>query len=113
MTTASLYVQLENLNLEKEVRLKSQRERSKRSYQRRFKLSDDMTIEEKMNVLRNIQKRRDSAKRRYTGDVKEKSQERGNLRYKNKVRMNKLAELLELPKSDLSEGQSDLSDGDL
>ena len=45
-----------------------------------------MTFEEKMNVQRNIQKRRDSARARYTGQVKVKQQQRAKKRYVPKER---------------------------
>jgi len=48
-----------------------------------------MTIEEKIQVQFNIAERRKSAKRRYTGAVKEAQKERARERYRQRKEENK------------------------
>ena len=80
----SVIVELENFKMKEQDRLAKQRVRSRRSYTNRFKILPDMTVEEKLQVQRNIQRRRDSARARYVGQVKEKQQQRAKKRYVKK-----------------------------
>ena len=86
MSLETLQIELQNFQMKEQDRLAKQKARSRRSYANRYKVTPDMTFEEKMNVQRNIQKRRDSARARYTGQVKVKQQQRAKKRYVPKER---------------------------
>mgnify|MGYP003140175400 FL=1 len=103
MDITTLQTQLYNLKLKEENRKEKQRERSRRSYNNRYKITPDMGIEEKLNVQRNIQKRKESARRRYVGQTKENQKERAKKRYIPKKKEAPIPPILPMPNTE-SEG---------
>ena len=79
--TEYLEVQIYNLTLAEEQRKENQRRRSRKSYERRFKITEDMTIQERLQVQRNIQNRQMKAKNRYVGEVRDTQRERARSKY--------------------------------
>ena len=107
MDITTLQTQLFNLKLKDEQRKEKQRVRSKRSYANRYKITPNMSIEEKLNVQRNIQKRKESARRRYVGQTKENQKERAKKRYIPKKKEAPIPPILPMPNTESEGSESD------
>ena len=86
-TIINMEAQLHNLQLADKLRKEAQNRRSKKAYDRKYKISDDMKFAEKVEVLRNIAKRQQSYKQRYNGKSREEQQQRSREYYHKKKKI--------------------------